>query len=117
MKFCSLETIRLDARIKDELPGLHRQMQSLQNRFERSDAPAQYSGIIHSLTAVDASVQTTLELLGRIPEGRLVVTESGIHFREDVRRMRDRGVSAFLVGEAFMRAGDPGERLRQLFGD
>ena len=45
-----------------------------------------------------------------------MVTESGIRTREDVRRMRDAGVEAFLVGEAFMRAGDPGDGLRELFG-
>ena len=46
---------------------------------------------------------------------RLLVTESGIHTRDDVRRMRDAGVNAFLVGEAFMRADEPGEALAQLF--
>ena len=66
IKFCALETIRLDARIKDELPGLHRQMQSLQNKFERTAEPAEYSGMINSLTSADASVQTTLELLDRV---------------------------------------------------
>ncbi|MBN2700971.1 MAG: indole-3-glycerol-phosphate synthase TrpC, partial [Methylothermaceae bacterium] len=54
-------------------------------------------------------------LLPHIPEGRLVVTESGIHTREDVAKMRARGVHAFLVGEAFMRAEDPGKALSRLF--
>ena len=61
------------------------------------------------------SLDTTLELLSHIPGERLVITESGIHTREDVARMRDAGVQTFLVGEAFMRAAEPGERLRELF--
>ena len=51
---------------------------------------------------------------GKIPPGRVVVTESGIASGADVRRMRDAGVHAFLVGEAFMRAPDPGAALAQL---
>jgi indole-3-glycerol phosphate synthase len=47
----------------------------------------------------------------------LLITESGIASQSDVRRMRDAGVQAFLVGEAFMRAPEPGEALAQLFGD
>ena len=62
-------------------------------------------------------LETTLELLPYIPNDRLVVTESGIHTREDVALMRERGVHAFLVGEAFMRAEDPGERLAELFSN
>ncbi len=61
-------------------------------------------------------LETTLDLLPRIPRGRIVVTESGILGAPDVRRMRDAGVGAFLVGEAFMRAADPGQALKQLFG-
>ena len=68
-----------------------------------------------NLHTFDVSLDTTLELLGDIPEDRLVVTESGIHTSEDVRRMREHDVHAFLVGEAFMRAEDPGEALRRLF--
>ena len=68
-----------------------------------------------NLRTFDVNLDTTLDLLATIPGDRRVVTESGIHFREDVRRMRDRGVSAFLVGEAFMRAEDPGEKLAELF--
>ncbi|MGY0505589.1 indole-3-glycerol phosphate synthase TrpC [Luteimonas sp. e5] len=63
------------------------------------------------------SLDTTLGLLEQIPDDRLLVTESGIHTREDVRRMRDAGVHAFLVGEAFMRADDPGTALADLFTD
>ena len=67
------------------------------------------------LRTFEVSLQTTLDLLDRIPEDRLVVTESGILAPEDVRLMRQRDVHAFLVGEAFMRADEPGERLAELF--
>jgi indole-3-glycerol phosphate synthase len=53
--------------------------------------------------------------LPRVPGDRLLVTESGILARADVQRMRSAGVLAFLVGEAFMRAPDPGQALRDLF--
>ena len=61
----------------------------------------------------DAAIQ--LGLLPRIPAERLVVTESGIMVPEDVARMREANVHAFLVGEAFMRASSPGAELRRLF--
>ena len=61
-------------------------------------------------------LETTLELRARVPADRLVVTESGILARSDVARMRASGVDAFLVGEAFMRADDPGAALAALFG-
>jgi len=67
------------------------------------------------LHTFETSLETTLELLPRIPPGVTVVTESGIHTPDDVRRMRDHEVHAFLVGEAFMREADPGEALRRLF--
>src|SRR5678815_680683 len=69
-----------------------------------------------NLRTFEVSLETTLALLPRIPPGRLVVTESGILAPEDVRRMRAAGVNAFLVGEAFMRAPDPGAALAQLVG-
>jgi indole-3-glycerol phosphate synthase len=69
------------------------------------------------LRTFDVSLDTTLGLLDRIPPQRLVVTESGIHTRDDVARMRQAGVNAFLVGESFMRADDPGLKLRELFGE
>ena len=69
------------------------------------------------LRTFETTLDTTLNLLGRIPAGRTVITESGIHTRADVARMRAAGVHGFLVGEAFMRAGDPGARLRELFFD
>lgn len=63
----------------------------------------------------EVTLQTTLDLLDRIPDDYLVVTESGILAPEDVALMREHQVNAFLVGEAFMRADDPGQRLAQLF--
>jgi indole-3-glycerol phosphate synthase len=68
-----------------------------------------------NLRTFDVSLATTLDLLPRIPGGRLVVTESGILAPADVATMRAHGVHAFLVGEAFMRAGDPGAALAGLF--
>ena len=68
-----------------------------------------------NLHTFETRLDTTLELLPHIPEGRIVVTESGIHSAEDVSLMRDHDVYAFLVGEAFMRAEEPGEKLRELF--
>jgi indole-3-glycerol phosphate synthase len=67
------------------------------------------------LRTFETRLETTLDLLDRIPPGRIVVTESGILGTEDVRRMRGRGVNSFLVGEAFMRAADPGAELARLF--
>jgi indole-3-glycerol phosphate synthase len=68
-----------------------------------------------NLRTFDTRLETTLELLGRIPGDRIVITESGILARADVARMRENGVHAFLVGEAFMRAEDPGAALKALF--
>jgi indole-3-glycerol phosphate synthase len=68
-----------------------------------------------NLRTFAVSLQTTLDLLPRVPADRLLVTESGILAPADVRHLRDAGVQAFLVGEAFMRAGDPGAALAQLF--
>jgi indole-3-glycerol phosphate synthase len=69
-----------------------------------------------NLRSFEVSLATTLDLLPRLPADRLLVTESGILARGDVERMRGAGVNAFLVGEAFMRAHDPGAALAQLFG-
>ena len=63
----------------------------------------------------ETRLDITLGLLAQVPAGRIVVTESGIATTDDVALMRRHGVNAFLVGEAFMRAGDPGDRLRALF--
>jgi indole-3-glycerol phosphate synthase len=68
-----------------------------------------------NLRTFETSLQTTIGLLPRIPANRLVVTESGIMGQADVKRMRDANVHAFLVGEAFMRAPDPGVELARLF--
>jgi indole-3-glycerol phosphate synthase len=68
-----------------------------------------------NLRTFEVSLDTTFDLLAQIPSGRLVVTESGILEVADVARARRHGVHAFLVGEAFMRAEDPGARLAQLF--
>lgn len=68
-----------------------------------------------SLRTFETSLQTTLDLLDRIPQDRLAITESGIHTRADVEAMRAAGVHTFLVGESLMRAPNPGEALRALF--
>ena len=73
-----------------------------------------------NLKTFEVSLDTTLSMLKDMPElqsdERLVITESGILTREDVLRMATAGINAFLVGEAFMRAADPGEALSVLFG-
>jgi len=68
------------------------------------------------LRTFQTRLETTLDLLDRMPSDRIVVSESGILASADVARMRAHGVNAFLVGEAFMRADVPGEALAQLFG-
>ncbi|WP_144983786.1 indole-3-glycerol phosphate synthase TrpC [Halomonas sp. C22] len=68
-----------------------------------------------NLHTFDTSLDTTLDLLTRIPDSVTVITESGIHSRDDVERMRDHDVNGFLVGEAFMREEDPGLALKRLF--
>lgn len=67
-----------------------------------------------NLRTFEVSLETTLSMLRRVPGERLVVSESGIHTPDDVRRLRGAGVHAFLVGEAFMRAPDPGVALASL---
>jgi indole-3-glycerol phosphate synthase len=69
-----------------------------------------------NLRTFATSLQNTIDLLPRIPPDKLVVTESGIATPDDVQRMRDADVHAFLVGEAFMRAPQPGVELSRLFG-
>ncbi len=68
-----------------------------------------------NLHTFETSLATTTDLLAHIPEDRIVVTESGIHTAEDVQLMREHRVDSFLVGEAFMRADEPGEKLAELF--
>jgi indole-3-glycerol phosphate synthase len=80
------------------------------------DLPLSMVGINNrNLRTFEVSLDTTLDLLERIPQDRLVVTESGILAGADVARMREHGVHAFLVGEAFMKAEDPGGKLAELF--
>lgn len=77
---------------------------------------AQLIGINNrDLHTFKTNLSTTYNLLPKIPEGTAVVTESGIHIREDVEEMISHGVYGFLVGESFMRAPEPGEKLKELF--
>lgn len=68
-----------------------------------------------NLRTFDVTLQTTLDLLGRIPQDKIVVTESGIFTSDDVALMRKNNVHTFLVGEAFMRQADPGAELKKVF--
>ena len=68
-----------------------------------------------NLRTFETSLQTTIGLLEQIPEDRIIVTESGIHTPQDVALMQENNVHSFLVGEAFMRAEEPGSKLRELF--
>ncbi len=68
-----------------------------------------------NLRTFETSLQTTLDLKDMLPEDRLLVTESGIHTKEDVQLMHDNDIYTFLVGEAFMRAESPGQKMRELF--
>ena len=70
-----------------------------------------------NLHTFETSLDTTLTLREMVPDSNLLVTESGIHTPDDVARMREAGIHAFLVGEAFMRAEEPGEELERLFFD
>jgi indole-3-glycerol phosphate synthase len=70
-----------------------------------------------NLKTFEVSLKTTLDLLNQIPKDKLVITESGILEARDVRLMRDNGVTTFLIGEAFMRATDPGLALKNLLAD
>ena len=68
-----------------------------------------------NLHSFEVSLDNTYQLLEKIPDNRIVITESGIHSREDVAAMRQQKVNAFLVGEAFMRSEEPGGRLSEMF--
>jgi indole-3-glycerol phosphate synthase len=68
-----------------------------------------------NLRTFETSIETTLGMLEKVPAERIVVTESGILSRADVKRMREQSVNTFLVGEAFMRADDPGAELARMF--
>jgi indole-3-glycerol phosphate synthase len=79
--------------------------------------PARLIGVNNrDLRTFETHLEVTLGFAGRVPDDRILVTESGIHTRDDVALMRKSGVHAFLVGEAFMRAPEPGEKLAELFG-
>ena len=82
------------------------------------DVPAPMIGVNNrDLRTFETSLETTLKLRKRMDETRILVGESGIRTREDVARLRAGGVHAFLVGETFMRAPDPGAELARLFDD
>jgi indole-3-glycerol phosphate synthase len=68
-----------------------------------------------NLRSFETSLQTTLELKAEVPADRMIITESGIHTHEDVQLMLDNEVYTFLVGEVFMRAESPGQKMRELF--
>lgn len=88
--------------------------QAEMERALRLDAPL--VGINNrNLRTFETSLHTTIDLLAMVPEDVLLVTESGIHTQDDVALMREHAVHAFLVGEAFMRAEDPGTELKTLF--
>ncbi len=68
-----------------------------------------------NLHSFEVSLENTYQLLSKIPDDKIVITESGIHSPADVAAMRQHNVNAFLVGEAFMRSEEPGERLAEMF--
>ena len=89
------------------------------DELERAlEVPSRMIGINNrNLRTFDVSLDTTLALRDRVPQDRMLITESGIATNADVARMRQAGVHAFLVGETFMRAPDPGAELRRVFAD
>jgi indole-3-glycerol phosphate synthase len=90
-----------------------------EEELERALAiPAPLIGVNNrDLRTFETSIETTMRLAPQIPYDRLLVTESGIRTRDDVARLRAEGIEAFLVGETFMRAADPGAELARLFAD
>jgi indole-3-glycerol phosphate synthase len=90
-----------------------------EEELERAFAiPAPLIGVNNrDLRTFETSIDTTLRLAVQIPYDRLLVTESGIRTRDDVARLRADGIEAFLIGETFMRAKDPGAELARLFAD
>jgi indole-3-glycerol phosphate synthase len=90
-----------------------------EEELERALAiPAPLIGVNNrDLRTFETSIDTTLRLAVQIPYDRLLVTESGIRTRDDVARLRAEGIEAFLIGETFMRARDPGAELARLFAD
>jgi len=119
----ALSEDRGDAMLK-ELLGLahHLQMDVLMEVHDREemqraiDSGAKLIGVNNrNLRTFDVSLQTTIDMLDMLPDDRILVTESGIHAPQDVKLMRDNNIHSFLVGEAFMRADEPGEKLAELF--
>ena len=110
-KLLELEALAMELRM-DVLVEVH-------DRMELEVALGMNTSLLginnRNLRTFEVSLENTLALLGHIPTGRIVVTESGILDRENVALMRQNGVNAFLVGEAFMRAEDPGAELARLF--
>jgi len=87
---------------------------------EELDIALQLEGVLlginnRNLRTFETSLDTTINLLSKIPEHITIVTESGIHTKADIQRMNEHGVHAFLIGEAFMRAESPGDKLKELF--
>lgn len=70
-----------------------------------------------NLHTFDTNLRTTLDLIPEIPDDKVIITESGINTSDDIKTMIDQGVFGFLVGETFMRAPDPGQKLQELFAD
>ena len=68
-----------------------------------------------NLRTFETSLQITLDLKQAVPDDRLIITESGIHTQEDIQLMLDNDIYTFLVGEAFMKADYPGQKMRELF--
>ena len=88
-----------------------------EEELERAlEIPAPLIGVNNrNLRTFEVSLEATFRMLGQVPRDRLLVTESGIHARADVERLRSAGVNAYLVGETFMRSDDPGAQLGKLF--
>jgi indole-3-glycerol phosphate synthase len=111
-RLAALEACAIDYRM-DVLVEVHDE-----NELERAlKLKTQLIGINNrDLRTFNVSLQTTLDLAAKAPADRIIVTESGIVAQRDVAQMRRHGVNVFLVGEAFMRAPDPGDALSALFG-
>jgi indole-3-glycerol phosphate synthase len=113
-----------DARLNELLSLAHELnmdvLMEVHDRDEMQRAIASGAKLIginnRNLRTFDVSLNATLDMLGMAPPDRLLVTESGILVQQDVQLMRDHNVHAFLVGEAFMRAPDPGAKMAELFG-
>jgi len=110
----------IEARAKSGLPVIRKDFiidpyQVYEARAMGADAILLIVSALSDDDTFETSLDTTISLLESIPENRIVVTESGIHTSEDVRFMRNHNVHTFLVGEAFMRAAEPGEELSTLF--